>query len=230
MPGNAMVMEKASASSGTGLDEEMIQKVVEFHGHMCAGLAMGIRAAEVGLAQIGAHAADEEVVAVVETDMCGVDAIQLLTGCTFGKGNLVHRDHGKNAYTFIRRSDGKAVRVSTRPGQWARRDPAWLALFAKVRTGAASPEERAQFAASQRERSAQVLNAPLEELYDVREVHVDAPRPARILASVDCAACGEATMETRIRRLDGQELCLPCFEDQMAGVFRVPLTLGSPPE
>ena len=41
------------------------------------------------------RAADEEIVAVVETDMCGVDAIQFLTGCTFGKGNLIHRDWGK---------------------------------------------------------------------------------------------------------------------------------------
>ncbi len=71
--------------------------------------------------------------------MCGVDAVQFLTGCTFGKGNLVHRDHRKNAYTFIRRSDGKAVRVSTRSGGWGRRDPSWLELFAKVRTGSASP-------------------------------------------------------------------------------------------
>ncbi|MBW3641316.1 MAG: TraR/DksA C4-type zinc finger protein [Actinobacteria bacterium] len=33
------------------------------------------------------------------------------------------------------------------------------------------------------------------------------PRPARILASIDCVACGEPTMETRTRRLDGRELC-----------------------
>jgi formylmethanofuran dehydrogenase subunit E len=204
------------------IDQETIDKVVEFHGHMCAGLALGIRAAEVGLAEIGAHAADEEVVAVVETDMCAVDAIQFLTGCTFGKGNLVHLDHGKNAYTFVRRSDGKAVRISTRPGAWSTRDPEWLSLFARVRTGTATPAERDAFAASQRERSERVLDVPLEELYDVREVDVPAPRPARILASVACEACGEATMETRVRRLDGRELCLPCFEDALAGTVRLP--------
>ena len=204
------------------IDQETIDKVVEFHGHMCAGLALGIRAAEVGLAEIGAHAADEEVVAVVETDMCAVDAIQFLTGCTFGKGNLVHLDHGKNAYTFIRRSDGKAVRVSTRPGGWSTRDPEWLSLFSRVRAGTATADERAAFATSQHERSERVLHAPLDEIYDVREVTVEAPRHARILASVDCEACGEATMETRVRRLDGRELCLPCFEDALAGTVRLP--------
>ncbi len=202
-------------------DQETIQKVVEFHGHMCPGLAMGIRAAEVGLAEIGAHATDEEVLAIVETDMCGVDAIQFLTGCTLGKGNLVHRDHGKSAYTFVRRSDRKAVRVRIRPGEWTRRDPAWLALFGKVRAGTATVEERERFATAQRERSARILEVPLDELYEVREVDVEPPRPARILASVECEACGEPTTETRIRRLDGRELCPPCFDDAMGGVARL---------
>jgi formylmethanofuran dehydrogenase subunit E len=174
----------------------------------------------VGLAEVGPHAPDEEVVAVVETDMCGVDAIQFLTGCTFGKGNLVHRDHGKNAYTFIRRSDGKAVRVSTRSEAWGR-DPAWLALFAKVRNGTAAPDERQCFAAQQRERSQQVLDAPLDDLYDVREINTEPPPHARILAVVECSGCHEPTMETRVRRLDEREWCLPCFENALNGVVRV---------
>ncbi len=202
------------------VDQVTIDKVVEFHGHMCAGLAMGIRAAEIGLAEVGAHASDEEVVAIVETDMCAVDAIQFLTGCTLGKGNLVHRDHGKNAYTFIRRSDGKAVRVSTRSGAWGG-DPAWLALFAKVRSGTATAEERQQFASDQRERSRLVMEVPLDELFDVREIDVEAPAPARILATVECSGCHEPTMETRVRRLDEQEWCLPCFDDALSGTVRV---------
>jgi formylmethanofuran dehydrogenase subunit E len=51
------------------MQKEMIQSIQEFHGHMCPGLAIGIRAAEIALEQIGRHAADEEIVAVVETDM-----------------------------------------------------------------------------------------------------------------------------------------------------------------
>ena len=92
-----------------------IDEVVRFHGHMCACLALGIRAAEAALREIGPHSTDEEVVALVETNMCAVDAIQYLTGCTFGKGNLIHLDHGKNAYTFVRRSAGKGIPVVARP-------------------------------------------------------------------------------------------------------------------
>ena len=51
------------------INEETIQQVEAFHGHMCPGLAIGIRAAELARREIGPHASDEEVVAIVETDM-----------------------------------------------------------------------------------------------------------------------------------------------------------------
>ena len=73
----------------SSLSQEMIEQTIRFHGHSCPGLAIGMRVAELALNEFG-HAADEEVVAVVETDMCAVDAVQFLMGCTFGKGNLVH--------------------------------------------------------------------------------------------------------------------------------------------
>ncbi len=199
---------------------DTIDAVVAFHGHMCPGLAMGIRAAEVALSEIGPHSADEEVVAIVETDMCSVDAVQFLTGCTFGKGNLLHRDHGKNAYTFVRRSDGRAVRISTRSGGWGI-DAERLELFAKVRAGLASREERQRFFRLQQEHSRRILSEPVEEIYDVREVQVTPPAAARVLASVDCEACTEPTMETRLRRLDGRQLCPPCFEAAAEGVTQV---------
>ncbi len=203
------------------VDSQTLDRVVQFHGHMCPGLAMGVRAAEVALDQIGPHSQDEEVIAVVETDMCGVDAIQFLTGCTFGKGNLVHRDYGKNAYTFIRRSDGRSIRVSSRAAVWGRREPEFDSLFARVRTGQARPEERKRFWQLQAQRSDAILSAPIDQLYDVSHSESKIPPVARIHASVQCADCGEPTMETRIRRLDGHELCVPCFEAALEAAVRV---------
>ena len=55
---------------------------------------------------------DEELVAIVENDSCAVDAIQFITGCTFGKGNLIFRDYGKHVYTFFNRRTGQGVRIS----------------------------------------------------------------------------------------------------------------------
>ena len=39
-----------------------IEGARRFHGHSCPGLTIGIRAAELALREIGAHAVDEEVV------------------------------------------------------------------------------------------------------------------------------------------------------------------------
>lgn len=212
------------------IDEQTVERVRQFHGHMCPGLAMGIRAAEIALERIGPHAGDEEVVAIVETDMSGVDAIQVLTGCTFGKGNLIHRDYGKNAYTFCRRSDGHAIRIITKPDAWGDRDPDWDQLFAKVRARTATEDERRRFTTSHVARAATVLAAPIDELYEVVEDDtLTVPRPARIHTSIRCDHCGEATMETRVRLLNGEQLCAPCFDDAIAGRSPLPIpTLGRP--
>lgn len=194
------------------LDPTTIERTASFHGHMCPGLAMGMRAAEAAVAEIGANSLEQEVVAIVESDMCGVDAIQFLTGCTFGKGNLVHRDHGKVVFTFVRQSDGRAVRIGMRLGAMGPPDPGQGALLATVRAGDASREERERFWALQRQRSERILDAPFEELYEVQEVEVEAPRRARSMTLVACARCGEPTLEPRVRRLGERDLCPPCFE------------------
>lgn len=197
--------------------QQPLGDIIRFHGHMCPGLAMGVRASEIALREIGPHSGDEEVVAVVETDMCAVDAIQYMTGCTFGKGNLVHLDYGKNAYTFLRRSDGKAIRIAPRRGTLMRSSE-HSELMSKVRDGSATEEERTRFADLHQQRSREILDAAEDEIYEVREVEeVDIPPRSFVQVSLHCAECGEATMETRIRRFNSRELCPPCFDAAIRG-------------
>ncbi len=86
-----------------------------FHGHLCRGLTLGYRAARAAMEHLGVERSeDEELVAVVETDSCAADAIQVLTGCTFGKGNFVFLDYGKMAFTLWSRNQDRGVRVSRR--------------------------------------------------------------------------------------------------------------------
>ena len=189
-----------------------IQSVKRFHGHMCPGLAKGIRVAEIALREIGSHSSDEEIVAIVEADNCAVDAIQYFTGCTFGKGNLIHRDYGKDAFTFIRRSDGKAIRIVSRPDAWGPPDPEREALYKRVRHGQATETDRRRVQELRQARLQAILERPLEEMFDVQPVQPVIPEPARAYESMTCAGCGERVMETRIRFLHGQPYCIPCFE------------------
>ena len=88
------------------------EDVIEFHGHSCPGLAIGYRVSMFALNELGERASDEELVAIVENNSCAVDAVQVVTGCTFGKGNLIFRDYGKQVYTFIKRPSGDGIRIS----------------------------------------------------------------------------------------------------------------------
>ncbi len=189
-----------------------VQQAVAFHGHMCPGLAIGVRAARYGLREIGSHAQDEEVVALVETDMCAVDAIQSLMGCTFGKGNLIHKDYGKSAFTLYRRSDGKGVRLVTRTDAFGPRDPADDEVGKRVREGLGSPEEHERFRELQARRTELILTRAEDELFHIEPVPSGPPQPARIHRSLTCEDCDESTMETRTRRFGGRTLCIPCFE------------------
>jgi formylmethanofuran dehydrogenase subunit E len=195
------------------INEEKVRETVAFHGHMCPGLAIGIRAAEVALREIGPHAHDEEVVAVVETDMCGVDAIQFLTGCTFGKGNLIHLDYGKNAFTFFRRSDGKGIRLVTRREALDAPDPEWETLRSRLGDEDLTQEERDRFHHLHEARSRQILEIPLKNLFEVKKPQGKIPSHARLMDSVTCESCGEGVMETRTRRFSGKTVCIPCFNE-----------------
>lgn len=92
------------------------QEAVAFHGHSCPGLALGYRAAQYTMYALrDGRSDDEELICIVENDACGVDAIQVAAGCSVGKGNLILRDLGKHAYTFIDRRYNRAIRLVQRP-------------------------------------------------------------------------------------------------------------------
>lgn len=166
------------------------QEIIRFHGHECPGLAMGYRMASAGLEAISSlRAEDEELVSIVENDACGVDALQCVTGCTFGKGNLIFRDYGKHVFTIYSRSSRKGVRV----------------VFIYQNVPESVKSDREAFAAW-------VLSAPREIILSVTSVTVSEPEPAVIRDSVACALCKESVMESRLRNLDGKTVCIPCFE------------------
>lgn len=191
------------------------QQCVAFHGHVCPGLVIGFKAAAIGLKALGVERAeDEELVAIVENDACGVDAVQVLTGCTLGKGNLIFRDYGKQVYTFGSRKTNEAVRVAVLPGLMENRDDEYQELRKKVFGGTASPEEREHFSQKHRERAISLLEMPDEEFAKWERVELTLPGKAMIFASILCEECGEAAMEPRIRIKNGKKVCLSCAGEE----------------
>ena len=198
-----------------GEAHDRFAEAARFHGHICPGLALGYRAAGIALEQLrSGRAEDEELVTIAETDACGVDAIQVLTGCTAGKGNLLFKDHGKHAFTFINRRTGDAIRIIGNPSFNADSlDPDLAPLRARVMQDRASDEERAEYRRRTDRLVETILDLPEETLFVIQKVDIDMPEQARIFRSVSCAKCGELTAESRIRIEDGRFLCRACSKE-----------------
>jgi formylmethanofuran dehydrogenase subunit E len=170
--------------------EPTYQDIIAFHGHSCPGLAIGYRMTRAALAFLSSsRSADEELVAIVENDACGVDALQYLSGCTFGKGNLIFKDYGKHVYTLYNRKTKRGARV----------------VFNDGHVPEGMRQDREKFIKW-------LLTAPEETIISLKEVQIDEPEPARIRKSVTCAFCGESVMETRTREIQGKPACIPCAE------------------
>lgn len=187
--------------------------VTRFHGHACPGLALGYRVGlraikEMNLSDISG---DEEIVAIVENDSCAVDAIQVMTSCTFGKGNLIFRDHGKQVYTFAKRPSGEAVRIAidfNPPEETEEERMFWRRYMEGDRS-----EEVLKVVHNRKAKKIEaILNASEDELMKVSRVMIQLPAEARIYPSVRCEVCGEKVAEPKARIKDGKIVCIPCFE------------------
>jgi formylmethanofuran dehydrogenase subunit E len=171
------------------------EEAVQFHGHSCGGLALGYRMAVVAMQRLNvSRARNIELVAIVEIDACGVDAIQCVTGCTFGKGNLVYKNHGKHVCTLFSRETKKAVRVS----------PAPLSHQSK---NICSHEIKK----SMDEWIDWTIRANEEDVLCVRIVTISTPPFNRNPRIVTCSSCGELVAEPQARIINGKKLCVPCI-------------------
>lgn len=187
--------------------------VADFHGHSCPGLAFGYRVALAALkeATMEQISEDEELVAIVENDSCAVDAIQVMTGCTFGKGNLIFRDYGKQVYTFIKRPSGDAVRISidfTPEEETEEEKEMWL----RYSRGDCAEDVLKTVHNRRAKKMKAILEASDSELLKITKLKMPSPPEARIYRSIRCGICGEKVAEPKARVKDGKIVCIPCSE------------------
>ena len=181
--------------------EELLEKSVASHGHLCAGQIIGVRMAMLGCRLVGvedptAPAFRKKLITFVEIDRCATDAIASVTGCRVGKRTLKLKDFGINAATFVNLENRVAYRVvSTERSRDLARDYA---------PEAATPQEQ-QLEGYRR--------MPDELLFDVQRVEVDLPEwempgPPRLHAV--CDRCGQVVRDGREIVQAGETLCRLC--------------------
>ena len=162
------------------------EKCVAFHGHECGGLTIGYKAAIYAEKLLDlTFSEDEDVVCISENDACGVDAIQVLLGCSVGKGNLLFHMRGKQAFSFYNRKTGKSVRLVLREKPKGMTREESFAYYQKTEP---------------------------EDMFDVKETTICLPEEARIFDSYQCECCKEMTGANWIRIAGGKKLCLDCYK------------------
>ena len=165
---------------------DLWDKCVAFHGHHCGGLRIGYAAAEYAMKLLGVSFSDnEQVVCISENDACGVDAIQVMLGCSIGKGNLLFHMRGKQAFSFYNRKTGESVRLVLKPRP----------------EGMTKQESFAYYQACKP-----------KEMFDVKDTTIQIPEKARLFDSYVCDCCGETTGANWIRLAGDKKLCLDCYE------------------
>jgi formylmethanofuran dehydrogenase subunit E len=193
LPWAEYVIEGVLIMEGKLTPEEMWSRAVEFHGHQCPGLAIGIKACLAAQEKMGiVFSQDEEIICVTENDACCVDAIQAIAGCTFGKGNLVYRPVGKIAFSFFNRHNGDSLRLILKPA---------------ILSQEMERKQRQDF----------ILKMPTEDLFDYGKPSFTIPEKARLFATIICEKCGEGAAENRTRLQDGKKVCPDCFTEYSRG-------------
>lgn len=194
---------------------EFLKAAQLLHGHRCPAMPMGLRAGAAAMNALAVpRAKEKELVAVLELgddhcSHCFGDGVQMITGCTFGKGNILKTGYGKFGLTLIDRATGRAVRVV--PRAEAQAGMKKTKFFQEYRMKGVPPSRVPEQVVEPL--IEQVMTAPQEQLLLVgAEQQVAVDKKGESFATRPCDACGEMVVEKYLRVVGDRRVCIPCQE------------------
>jgi len=187
---------------------------LQFHGHKCPAMPMGLRAGAAAMNKLGVErTGDSEWLALVEIGdnhcaTCFADGVQVITGCTFGKGNIRKLNYGKWGLILVNKKSGHAVRVSPKAEAMARNKAS--SFFTDYRTKGVPPTKVPAGVVDPLIEG--VMNAPEEMLLNVGEVFDYSYHETKhSFESFVCEECGEMVVEQYGRLKGGKKVCPVCL-------------------
>jgi formylmethanofuran dehydrogenase subunit E len=213
-------VESCSARSEPDFEEKaMIDPQLFFepglalHGHKCPAMPLGLRAGAAAMNELGVERAqDKQLLAILELgddhcSHCFADGVQMITGCTLGKGNITKLGYGKFGLTLVDRTTGRAVRVV--PLAEAQNATRQTPFFTDYRLKGVPPSQVPDEVVDPLIQK--VLNAPQETILAVgEEFRVDVEKSTETFDSFICENCGENVIETHSRVVGNRKVCIPC--------------------
>lgn len=192
------------------INQDAWSKAIAFHGHICPGIVVGFRASMMVLELLGCPGKliGESHYAIVENDVCGVDGVQMITGCTLGNDSLIIESQGKFAFAWVNKKTGEGIRLLLKIPLWKSNEP--LELHHKIKLGIATAEEKQQFFSLRNQRGIELLELSDQELFRVKKIVRKVPGKPRLHPFVKCSRCNESFMEPWARTVNNEIVCSEC--------------------
>ena len=195
--------------------KDLLEVALEFHGHKCPAMPMGLRAGMAAMKALGVERAkDKELVVESETGEghaagCFLDGVMVATGATYGKGNIKKLFYNKMAFTLIEAKSGKGIRVSLKPDFF---EKTLQSPFVQERKRGVSPQDISPETTNPLVE--RILNLPESEFLNISKVfHKEVKKGTPNFEVKQCSKCGEAVFTDKLKKTpDGKLLCIPCAE------------------
>jgi len=193
--------------------KEWLEIGQKFHGHKCPAMPNGLRVAEAAMNKLGVErTGDSFLHAIVELGenhcaTCFADGVQVITGCTFGKGNIEKSLKGKWGLTLIDKRTNRAVRVY--PKAEAMMQTKKTSFFKDYREKGVPPTQVPDDIVQPL--VDKVMNAPADMIIVISDVfEYNWNEPKHSYNSVVCDICGEMVIEEYTELKEGKKVCKDC--------------------
>ncbi len=185
----------------------------KFHGHKCPAMPNGLRVGAAAMNKLEVtRTGDSALFAILELGenhcaTCFADGIQVITGCTFGKGNITKTNKGKWGLTLIDKKTNRAVRVT--PKAEAMLQTKKTHFFKNYREKGVPPtqvpDEVVQPLIDK------VMNAPEEMIMCISDVFEYIwKEPVHSFNSFACEECGEMVVAEYSSIKGKKHVCMDC--------------------
>ncbi len=185
----------------------------KFHGHKCPAMPNGLRVAAAAMNALEVErTGDSALHAFLDLGenhcaTCFADGVQVITGCTFGKGNISKTHKGKWALTLVDKKTNRAVRVTPKAeAMLANKKTEFFTKYRMVGVPPTQvPDEVVQPLVEK------VMNAPEEMMMNISEVFTyEWPKEKHSFEGFVCEECGEMVVEKYGRVKGNKKVCIDC--------------------
>jgi len=185
----------------------------KFHGHKCPAMPNGLRVGAAALNKLGVErTGDSNIHVILELGdkhcaTCFADGVQVITGCTLGKGNIEKTHKGKWGITLIDKATNRAVRVTPRAeAMMANKKTEFFTKYRMLGVAPTKvPDEAVQPLVEM------VMAAPEEKMMIVSDVFTyEWPKEKHSFDGFVCEECGEMVVEEYGRIKGDKKVCIDC--------------------